>query len=278
MEFIEEEFPANNDDLRNIIKSIAANMAMSFIFGFSDGHFENMIIRKNKIQMIDMEAVVGGVKMSHWVDEQLWRFALTDLVESLGNKKSIGLRIHDHLDPTVIADDALNNIETECIDTFLQIFNNGAGQIEQENSLLEKLNGIIARLVPLSTSDFNKDIAKIANENLSEEKFNRFSLAEGYKAGFYLSPATYKALFQINIPYYYNKLGVGLGPGKITDEEDNSIEIDIESAALINITGRISEEILGRLQMPEQEVLLSFWEKTRDIIPRLKTRIYEGDR
>ena len=51
--------PQDAADVLGIYKSLAANMALSYIVGLEDVHNENVLMLKDRVQVIDMEATTG---------------------------------------------------------------------------------------------------------------------------------------------------------------------------------------------------------------------------
>jgi lantibiotic modifying enzyme len=89
MEFVESGGPTTSADLLKVYESLAANMALSYLVGLEDVHQENVLLLKDRVQVIDMEATTGLFKKVHkepgeldpsqgGFDGQLWLKALNE--------------------------------------------------------------------------------------------------------------------------------------------------------------------------------------------------------
>ncbi|MFI5289464.1 MAG: DUF4135 domain-containing protein, partial [Polyangia bacterium] len=59
MKFVESGAPTNQAELLSVYQSLAANMAVSFLAGLEDIHHENVLLLRDRVQVIDMEATTG---------------------------------------------------------------------------------------------------------------------------------------------------------------------------------------------------------------------------
>ncbi|MBI5616512.1 MAG: DUF4135 domain-containing protein [Gammaproteobacteria bacterium] len=82
MEFVDTGgHPSTGADVLKIYESLAANMALSYYVGLEDVHEENIIVKKDGLQVIDMEATTGvfnekdDEKSGGFID-QLWNKAI----------------------------------------------------------------------------------------------------------------------------------------------------------------------------------------------------------
>jgi hypothetical protein len=59
MQFVQSDVPRTAPDLQGVYDSLGANMALSYIVGLEDVHQENVLLLRNRVQVIDMEATTG---------------------------------------------------------------------------------------------------------------------------------------------------------------------------------------------------------------------------
>ncbi len=63
MQFVETGLPQTAQDLEGVYRSLAVNMAVSYLVGLEDVHHENVLLLTNRVQVIDMEATTGAFNM-----------------------------------------------------------------------------------------------------------------------------------------------------------------------------------------------------------------------
>ena len=260
MQFITEEPPENRDDIVGICKSVAANMALSYFVGLDDIHQENILLKKNCVQLIDMEAVSGVSKLNSWIDDKLWPTTINDLSDKV--KKAIPSNKREKLttnEINQIIKDITNSVEkwTYRIDG---------------SYALRKVNNISARFVPIKTSDFKAFAYAIAEENMDQVAFLKYAITEQNARGNgitqdilenILSPmAVYEGLMRMDIPYFYNKLGEKLdSENKITDDKGLSVP---GVSKHVKLTNNIKGEIMSRYK----DKMKSFIDKFNQAIPQ----------
>ncbi|MBV9022917.1 MAG: DUF4135 domain-containing protein, partial [Streptomycetaceae bacterium] len=82
MEFVASGSPRDAADLLGIYESIGANMAMSYLVGLEDVHHQNVLLLKDRLQVIDMEATTGifHPQERKGFEAQLWNKAINEKV------------------------------------------------------------------------------------------------------------------------------------------------------------------------------------------------------
>ena len=145
--------PTTKDDLLGVYRSIGASMAMSYLVGLDDVHQENVLLLKDRIQVIDMEATTGVFKTDDdkGFNSQLWGKALMRIREDLGK-----LGMQNRLAEVPSTPEAVTAAETG----FKQVLANRRAPDPTA------LAGSRSRFVPLATMAFGAAIATIAKENM----------------------------------------------------------------------------------------------------------------
>ncbi|UBF26132.1 type 2 lantipeptide synthetase LanM [Kovacikia minuta CCNUW1] len=244
MEFVKEDLPQTKDDVLGVYKSVAANMALSFFIGLDDIHYENFIIRKDRIQLIDMEAATGKFTINPnqqlakytgaWFD-QLWNKGIS------GNMKD-GLGIRGKLKQQIEAKQLTelptpSEIQSAMLVAFDQIIATAeAPQLEEDWEVLEAgLSLTRSRIVPIPTKAFYGFVDRFRTQDLSLQDWQSLvdtepsivkAAQEGHTSteqsikNILKSVGTYNALKRGDIPYYSRDLG----STHIYDEEDNQID------------------------------------------------------
>ncbi len=273
LEFIHEELPTNTNEVHQMCNSIAANMALSFMIGLEDIHYENIIVRKNKIQLIDMEAASGVSDLSNnrdWVSTKLWGLGLTNRQpKTVKSKLEAFINSNRAQFPRNINVNLVKGTATTTFNKIIQAFNNLNAA---PATLLNRINNITTRIVPITTEWFTQRTfvfksntnhsfqADAANpQSMLVQDANSFSPAQNNAISKFLSsPATFTALNRLDIPFYYNNLGLAIGANnKITDEAGNNINI-IPADNFPKITNSIRAEIITRINMNQNTITTSF--------------------
>lgn len=182
MEFVDTGGgPTGKDDVLDIYASMGGAMAMSYYVGLDDVHQENVLLKKNSLQVIDMEATTGlfvlntdylapkenpeeddkvdpqKCKKGGWAD-QLWTKSLE------GIRKTIERDIQDGKVTTLpTTPEALNALFKGFSDVIGRMSDPGKGP---DLSELEKnLGKLTARFVPIATAEFNNLIPTAQRDN-----------------------------------------------------------------------------------------------------------------
>lgn len=228
MEFVESDLPTNQTDLMGVYRSLAANMAMSYLAGLEDIHQENVLLLKDRIQVIDMEATTGAFKKAQTPTHALnpheggfkdmqWPFALlrNGIQQKLFDAASA--KTLTSAPPTASVGPAIEAAFKAVLDTA-----KGTGFNASWNTHKTALDTKQARVVPVPTENFYK-LLPVAqqypnhgawqtwiNSAASDTTINDIIALTKSTAAFTRSvlatQATYDALRRGDIPYYYRDL------------------------------------------------------------------------
>ena len=231
MEFVHGEGPADEHDLMGVYKSIAANVALSFIVGLEDVHEENVLLLKDRIQVIDMEATTGlftkekpgGVldPKERGFRSQLWHDALTKFSDASVQKRLENRAGEGTLRSVPSSDAIAGPMRTE-FESVLQRSASTAFKPELDR-VRAKLASLHSRSVPLLTRNFFALIPLATNKKTLQEwrqaidAANSPILAAAKGAGIawddaflkalLKSEGTYDSLKRGEVPYYTRDLG-----------------------------------------------------------------------
>lgn len=144
MEYVQTEGPQTANEVLSVYNSLGKNLAIAYVFGLRDIHYENFILRRDSILFIDMEAATGTFTGFNTLD-----FAF--LPDRLAQK------IRANLSQQQLT--AINNWLPHTND-LIQMVKNGFEQGLRSISQIPNLNNDIAfysglrtRFVPFPTSD-----------------------------------------------------------------------------------------------------------------------------
>lgn len=226
MEFVKSDLPTNTADLTGVWASIGANAAMAYLVGLEDMHEENVLLLKNRIQVIDMEATTG---LFNSFNAMLWNKAIT-----------AGLR-PKLLDAARAGTLATGTTQGQCRNAARNAFTatldkaqGGAFNVAYATHR-NALAGSTSRLVPIPTADLYGGIILARGradlnawrhwlDNAGDYYVNQCVGQTGSTKAFILrvlkSAGTYNALVRGDVPYYTRDLG----SSDIHDEEGNQID------------------------------------------------------
>lgn len=231
MEFVRSDSPASAEDVLGVYKSIAANMALAYLVGMDDIHQENVLLLKDRIQVIDMEATTGRFKD---FDSQLWPRAFEKIKKNLGELISHG---------TLRALPATDDVVSEMNEEFERMLTRASSEElnDEWEGNVDELSRTTTRTVPIATETLTRlvgvvDLRRQAGglRNLEEwqayldEKRDDYiweiAGATGSEAEFVervlRSPGTFHALCNGDVPYYTRDLS----SKRIFDELGNEID------------------------------------------------------
>jgi hypothetical protein len=277
--------PSDAADVMKIYKSIAGAMAMAYYVGLEDVHHENVLMKKDAVQVIDMEATTGTFNMPSddkaamsggFIDQQ-WKKAIND-----GFKMTLDRLINDGKLTELPADDA---IEGEMCGEFSRVAARWADQALKTDleGLENALKGQKTRLVPIPTAAL-QEIIPIAQANtykvgedelprthanwilLVDDRTNKEGASEGSTMmanlkgttstplptvrNLVVSKGAWNALVRGDVPYYVRDLG----SSDVFDEEGNKIAV----AGMKKVGKNIAEEMAERRNAPPAAALKVF--------------------
>ena len=236
MKFVESGAPTNQAELLSVYQSLAANMAVSFLAGLEDIHHENVLLLRDRVQVIDMEATTGMFSKKQNQQGALdpgrggflamqWNGALRGIKDKLLEAANSG---------ALQSAPASGAAQAAMVTKFGQIL--GAAQqggFDQSwQAQTQALGQLQSRLVPIATTDFYGLIprakAKATQQAWDQEVddpngalLNLVRGSTGHTDAFLKrvlkSPGTYHALFRGEVPYYVRDLG----GAQVFDEEGN---------------------------------------------------------
>jgi hypothetical protein len=231
MQFVQSGVPTNTNDLLGVYRSLAANMALSYLAGLEDVHQENVLLLRDRVQVIDMEATTGRFTKNHDNQNQLraneggFRAMLWDKALQEGIKPKL---VKAARDGTLQSAPQSNAVQAAMRQTFTAVLgtaehNNFNNDWQQQT---QALGGHNARIVPIATASFYQLIASATNYNslnawqnaVDHNTGNVIDIARGqggatdqFLANVLRSPGTYNALRRGEIPYYTRNLGRSTG-------------------------------------------------------------------
>jgi hypothetical protein len=262
MQFVGSDGPQGAADVSGIYKSLAANMAVSYLVGLEDVHHENVLMLKDRVQVIDMEATTGQFTqqgtggMLDPADQgkgfraQLWNKALYEgirmkLLEAIAAKSLTTLPVTAGLDAQLIA-------------TFRAVLETSAtgGFDAQFDRTKTALAGSKARVVPIATATFYQLITKAQGKSqgqwdtlvdtnpttvgsVVQDAKGQTSNSVAFLRALLKSPGTLASLLRGEVPYYYRHLD---DDTQIFDEQDNAIA----AAGFVKVSGEIDEQMQDR--------------------------------
>ena len=226
MEFVKSAVPTNTADLTGVWASIGANAAMAYAVGLEDMHNENILLLKDRIQVIDMEATTGRFTT---FSAMLWNKAINE---------GIRPKLEDAARNGILAS---GTTQGQCTGAAQSAFKDTLDRYQNVGfdadfvSARDTLAGSHTRLVPIATADLYKGIIAARNRGSLPNWINWLNNAGDYYVdeckgqtgstkAFILnvlrSPGTYNALVRGDVPYYSRDLGTS----DIFDEEGNQID------------------------------------------------------
>jgi hypothetical protein len=160
MEFVDTQGgPQTGQDVMKVYKSTAAAMAMSYYAGLEDVHNENVLLKKDSVQVIDMEATTGMFPMPQgphqgfvggFIDQQ-WNKAINDglkktLISAIQAKKLTSLPKTADIEKEMVAqfEAVLTKMQDKSLATDLK-------------ALEQSLAGQRTRIVPIETRAFQDE-------------------------------------------------------------------------------------------------------------------------
>jgi hypothetical protein len=259
MEFVGSDGPQNAADVLGIYKSLAANMALSYIVGLEDVHQENVLMLKDRVQVIDMEATTGQfttqgtggtlnpADAGKGFLAQLWGKALNE-----GIKQRLFMRALDKSLTAVPPSGSLAATLTTAFEAVLETAS-GAGFDAHFDRSKNALAGSKARVVPMATQTFYELITMAEGKSqvqwdalvdtnpgapgsLVQRAKGNTGNSDGFLAALLKSPATLTALQRGEVPYYYRYLN---DDTQIFDEANAAIP----AAGLGKVSGEIDDEM-----------------------------------
>lgn len=232
MEFVASDTPATSADLLNVYRSLAANMALSYLVGLEDVHHENVLLLRDRVQVIDMEATTGMFTLDP-VDltkggfaGMLWPKAIAD-----GIKPKVEAAIHAG---TLGAVPTTADVQAAMREEFQHALRRAANRGNTVGQQADALAGQRSRVVPVATSEFYSMVTRAKHagsqpawSNLVDTDPTLVGQAKGaaghtdaFVARLLKSPGTFAALARGEVPFYSRDLG----GTDIFDELDNRID------------------------------------------------------
>jgi hypothetical protein len=159
MEFVESGAPTTRDELLGVYRSLAANMALSYLVGLEDVHHENVLLLTDRVQVIDMEATTGRFRLdpadltSGGFDSMLWPKAINEGIKPKLLKAARGRVLTAA--PTTATVKA--RMKTEFRDTLRRSASKNATVTAQADELAT----MRSRIVPIETAVFYQMIARV---------------------------------------------------------------------------------------------------------------------
>ena len=247
MEFIDSTVTPpdgqGKEQIFQIFRSIAANMAFSYLFGLADIHQENFILHNNSLQLIDMEVVTGvyGDTVLQGWKQLLSNYAFTGKVNmsKLTNEDFISLK--GEMEESFRA--IYNKAATYCI-----IDDNVRPILNQSSDL----RAMQVRFVPFPTRYFYEQITYA--ENMSYQEWQdyidqpvpydpslprnemclpNFIMTPLTVTTILKAPGTYEALHRGEIPFFTKYTD---RPNEIQDENGYTILLPQETAPMFHTT------------------------------------------
>jgi hypothetical protein len=245
MEFVRSGTPETADDLLSVYKSIAANMALSYLVGLDDVHHDNVILLKDRIQVIDMEATTGtfakryvskgGAHQGNFIDQQ-WMKALFETSGNGGIFEKLRRAVQAGTLTTLPDGGAIEGAMESSFNAIIARAKSSAIDAKWDENT-EALAEVETRTVPIPTKAFYEYIIPAAKGKSKEEWATFLNNADESKTVMneargvtsntddfikrvLLSPGTFNALKRGDVPYYLRDLGSKL----IYDEEKNPID------------------------------------------------------
>jgi hypothetical protein len=255
MEFVDTQGgPTDAQDVMSLYKSVAGAMAMSYYVGLEDVHHENILIKKDAIQVIDMEATTGMFAMPSddspetggFIDQQ-WGDAIHNGLGGALSKLIASGKLTELPD-----DDAIEKVMCDEFSRVAAAWDDDTLRDDLEE-LEEALKGQKTRIVPLATRGLQDTIPAaqantykagdeekprslknwiwLVNKRLAKEGEEPNTTMLSYLKGttstplptvrnLIVSPGAYKALVRGDVPYYLRDLG----SSDIYDEDGNKID------------------------------------------------------
>ncbi len=232
MEFVESGEPTNRDELLSVYRSLAQNMALSYLVGLEDVHHENVLLLRDRVQVIDMEATTGNFKIDPTdlskggFVEMLWHKAIND-----GIRPKLQAAVRSGT-LTTVPDTA--SVKTAMKDAFQAALGRAARRPRTMSAHARNLADLRARIVPVATSEFYAMITRAKGAGsprgwcdlvdrdpaLVTQAKGAAGHTDAFVERLLKSPGTYAALRRGEVPYYSRDLG----SQDIFDELGNRID------------------------------------------------------
>ncbi|HVV83498.1 MAG TPA: DUF4135 domain-containing protein [Kofleriaceae bacterium] len=258
MEFVESDTPRDANDLLAVYRSLGANMAVGYLAGLEDVHYENVLLLRNRVQVIDMEATTGMFSKKHNQQQQLepnkggFSSALWDSALHRGIRPKLEGAVKA---ATLLSAPDANAAQTAFRDAFKGVLDTAKGQNFDNDwqQQTQALGGLHSRIVPLATASFYIliEVARKAGSlNAWQQKVDgdvgNIATTAGSNSGHTLqfvknvlrSPGTYAALLRGEVPFFKRDLG----STDIFDEAGTQIP----SAGCSKVGGDIATEMGNR--------------------------------
>lgn len=273
MEFVKSSGPTDKADLLLVYKSIAANMAMSYLVGMEDIHQENVLLLKDRIQVIDMESTSGVFRegSEKGFSSQLWAKAIGEgikpkLLERVGSGQLTTLP-------------SAGEIPGAMDHSFKAVLSRARHSQKSEVSRLGgKLEEMKSRCVPIETAALQQFIHIVSDgkytvdgkresytlevwkrrleddekKGKTEDRSTLVEQAQGQTSNdlkalkrILASPGTFGALKKGDVPYYTRDLG----SSDIFDEQGNKID----GTGLVMVGENIKTEMESRRDASPEE-------------------------
>ena len=232
MEFVDSGTPSTRKELLAVYKSLAANMALSYLVGLEDVHHENVLLLKDRVQVIDMEATTGMFKLDPLdltkggFSAMLWPKALAD-----GIKPKLLAAIQAG---TLTAVPATATVQAAMRTAFQTALRKAAKRGTTVGEHADNLADQHSRVVPVATSEFYAMVSRAkragnlgawqALVDTDPSLVTQAKGAAGHTDAFVIrllkSPGTYDALARGEVPFYSRDLS----GADIFDELGNRID------------------------------------------------------
>jgi hypothetical protein len=255
-EFVRSSGPTSATDLLNVYKSLAAAMAMSYLVGLDDVHHENLLLLKDRVQVIDMEATTGRFDLdaNRAFASQQWNDAIFRKVQN-------GLSNQVLVQKTLTKAPDTERVKAEVRAVFRDILAKAQNNAAALNAHQENLADMRARFVPIATNTFYQFRELVRNQyptyaqwrarldadralpdgdpnSLLNQARGQTTSTNNALYNILVSPATHAALVRGDIPYYYRDLG----SSNVLDENGQIIN----AAGHTKVGVSINVEIQGR--------------------------------
>ena len=245
MEFVKSDVPHTDVELLDVYRSIAANAAVAYVIGLEDIHQENVLLKRNRIQIIDMEATTGMFQKGRKPGTTTLEPNLRGFIDQQWNKAiSQDDGIKGKLFKAIQDGDLTNAplsaaVSASMLAEFTAVLTKAAaGAFDQAFAAqTAALGGTRARVVPVATKDFYKlipaakqatDLTAWKAKLVSDPSLIQTAQGSGGQPRDPLlvknileSPGTYNSLHRGEIPYFSRDLGTQ----RMDDEEGNQVVV-----------------------------------------------------
>jgi hypothetical protein len=258
MEFVDTSAgPSTAADVKSVYLSIAANAALSFLIGLEDVHYENVLLLKDRVQIIDMEATTGLFKKKAKPQEggfleQVWLGSRGAINGKDGIDKQLARLVEAG---TLTGAPPTAGLGDDMRTQFIAVLKTAAGGAFDQPFADAKssLSSLKSRIVPIPTEGFYRLLQLAEGKTFAEwcaeidgagskilAKAQEFASDQppDFLKRLLKSPGTHKALVRGEIPYYNRELS-----GDRVEDEDGNV---IDATGFTKIGKPIGQEMQKR--------------------------------